>query len=105
MVAEYATKDDLAELRRDLRETERILRERDEQKERQLRAEFVDAVRHSDERTDRHFRDLETHLDRQDEFIMRRRFTWSTWRRDVARFAAASVVATLVLHFLFGVAL
>lgn len=109
-VAEYATRGELEgvdrrveDLRRDLQNTERILRDRDEEKERSLRAEFVEAVRASEDRSHERFDKLDAHLERQDAYIMRRRFRFAKPRMDVLVLAVGTLAAMVFAHFLFGI--
>lgn len=107
MPGDYATRGDLDHLRdqlnRDLRDTERLLRDRDDDKERQLRAEFIQAVQDSERRTHDRLSDIDAHLTAQDAYLMRRRLIWPNWRRDLAALTLSTVVAGLVLHFGFHV--
>lgn len=93
----------VGELRKDLTETERLLRDRDDKKEKQLRAEFLTAVKDSEDRLHGRLDGLESHLDDQDEMLQKKAEVWPTWWRSFLLFAAASVVAALTLHFLFHV--
>lgn len=108
-MADYATRAELDRLgdrlTRDLRDTERLLRDRDDEKERQLRAEFIQAVQDSERRTHDRLDSIDNHLTEQDRWIMRRRFVWTKWRRDLSALTAASVVAALILHYFFHIPL
>ena len=103
----FATHEDLdrrAEaITRDLRDTERILRDRDDDKERALRAEFLQAVRDSDKRAQDRFDKIDATLDEQNKYIMRRRFVWASWRRDTLALLVSGLAVSLILHFAFGI--
>lgn len=101
--SDYATHDDLDNLRRDLRDTERLLRDRDDEKERGLRAEFLTAVKDSEDRLHGRLDGLEEHLDQQDEVLAKKAEVWPSFWRSLLLFCAASVVAALILHFIFHV--
>lgn len=108
-MSEYATRADLdrvhQSLSKDLLDTERLLRDRDDEKERALRAELLAAIERSDQRTSSGFTEVKGMLEEQNRFIMRRRFAWSTWRRDLLGLAVSGVAVSVALHFVFGVAL
>lgn len=93
----------VGDLRKDLLDTERLLRDRDDEKEQQLRTEFLTAVKDSEDRLHGRLDGLESHLDDQDEMLQKKAEVWPTWWRSFLLFAAASVVAALTLHFLFHV--
>lgn len=112
--SEYATRDEVEAVRRDLRDTERLLRDRDDEKERILRAEFVQAINESDARHDARFDKIDNTLDDQTEMMKQqsdeklekaeeRAEIWPNFWRTLALFALATIVATLALHFGFGV--
>lgn len=104
---DYATRADLdrihQSLSRDLLETERLLRERDDEKERSLRAEFVDALDRSDGRTRQGFIEVKAMLEQQNRWIMRDRFAWAKDRKNVILMIAAALSAALIARYLFGV--
>lgn len=106
-VGDYATRGDLDGVRealtRDLRDTERLLRDRDDERERLLRAEFVAAVSAATAASERRFDHIDEVLSEQNKYIMRRRFSWSTWRRDTLALTLSGVAVALVLHFVFGI--
>lgn len=108
-VSEYARRADLdhleRSLRQDLLDTERLLRNRDDEKERGLRAEFVDAIERSDKRARDGFAEVKGMLEEQNKFIMRQRFRWVTWRRDLLGLFLAGGAASLFLHFVFRIPL
>lgn len=93
----------VADLRKDLLETERILRDRDDQKEQQLRADFIQVVKDSEDRLHGRLDGLETHLDQQDEVLAKKAEIWPTFWRSLLLFCGASVVAALILHFVFHI--
>jgi len=106
-MTDYATNQRLdeaiAKLRDDLVETERILRDRDDEKEHGLRAEFVMAVRESESRTHGRLDDLDEHLNRQDEVLQARAEVWPAFWRTAFLLAMATIVASLTLHYGFHV--
>lgn len=93
----------VGELRKDLLATERLLRDRDDEKEKGLRAEFVAAVQASEDRTHSRFDGIEAHLDKQDEILLAKSEVWPAFWRSLVLFAAASIIAALTLHFGFHV--
>lgn len=107
-MADCATREELDRLgdrlTRDLRDTERLLRDRDDDKERQLRAEFIQAVQDSERRTHDRLDSIDNHLTEQDRWIMRRRFVWRTWRRDLLG-ATIAALAALFIYYGFHIQL
>lgn len=106
--ADYATRDELDDLRRDLVNTERLLRDRDDQKQAELRAEFIKAIQASDERHDQRFDKIDDTLEHQNEMMAQKaedaekdeeakKQVWPTWWRTVALYVIATVMAALLL--------
>lgn len=108
MAGDYATREELdrrAEaILRDLRDTERLLRDRDDEKERILRAEFIQAVQASEDRMHDRLDGIDQHLTEQDRWLMRRRFVWRTWRRDLLG-ATIAALAALFIYYGFHIQL
>lgn len=102
-VSEFATREDLRRLESDLRDTERILRDRDDEKERMLRAEFVQAIEVSDARVVRRFDRIDQTLEAQNRYIMKKRFEWKTWRRDTGALFIVTILASVIAKVIFGV--
>lgn len=106
-MSDFATNerlDDLVgKLRDDLLATERLLRDRDDEKEHILRTEFVAAVQASEDRTHKRLDDIDQHLNDQDTLLNEKAQVWPTFWRTLLLFAMATVVASLVLHFGFHV--
>lgn len=102
-LSHLATRDELIAVTRDLRDTERMLRDRDDEKERLLRAEFVAALNMSDERSQKRFDKIDNTLAEQNKYIMKRRLEWPTWRRDTLALFVAALSGSLALHFGFGI--
>lgn len=106
-MTEYATRAELDGvdrrlelLRRDQQETERILRDRDDEKERGLRSEFLDAIRVSDEASRERFDKIDETLAEQNKWIMRRRFAWVKPRREFVVLTLGTFAA-MALAYLF----
>lgn len=103
MGSDFATKEDIRVLQQDLRDTERLLRDRDDDKERMLRAEFVQAIEASDTRAASRFDKIDMTLEAQNRFIMKKRFEWPTWRRDTAALLIGTLLAMIIAKLVFGI--
>lgn len=101
--SEFATREDLRRLESDLRDTERILRDRDDEKERMLRAEFVQAIDMSDARVAQRFDKIDQTLEIQNRYIMKKRFEWKTWRRDTGALFVGTILASVIVKVVFGI--
>lgn len=93
----------VGDLRKDLLDTERLLRDRDDEKEKQLRAEFLTAVKDSEDRLHGRLDGVDAHLTRQDEYLMTKADIWPNVWRSMMALALASVAAAIILHFGFNI--
>ncbi|MHB8742557.1 MAG: hypothetical protein ACYC9L_05465 [Sulfuricaulis sp.] len=101
-MSEYATRAELrdaeARLSRDIRDTERILRDRDDAKAKELRDEFLDAVHQSEGRITHRVDGVDSHLDRQDALLQGRRVNWKTWALGIIGTVVAFAFLKYGLH-------
>lgn len=88
-------------LRRDLRESERILRTEFTEADRDLRREFTEAIDRSNEMHAGRFDKIDETLDFQNELLVTRAQLWPNWRRDTLGLFIASLFAACLAHFVF----
>lgn len=93
----------VGDLRKDLLDTERLLRDRDDEKEQQLRSEFLVAVKDSEDRLHGRLDGVDAHLTRQDEYLLGRQINWPKTWVGAGVGAVSMIAAYAALHFGFHI--